>query len=86
MLPILARPASTFSSFGELIAQPPLTTLARVETSLGNHLVRAEILRIEIDTLRQEAEGSAWHFLATMAAVGLLIGAVVGLMSERLVR
>jgi hypothetical protein len=77
---ILARPAnlSTFSFFGDLIAQPPLTALARVEASLGSQLIRAEILRGEIEALRHEADSDRWQQTAAMLAVGLLLGAVIG--------
>jgi hypothetical protein len=81
---ILARPASlsSFSFFGDLIAQPPLTALARIEASLGSKLIRAEILGIEIQALRQHAEESRekdrWQQTVAMLAVGLLLGAVIG--------
>jgi len=42
---ILARPASPFSFFGDLIAQPPLTALARVEATLGRKMIEAEVER-----------------------------------------
>ena len=75
---ILARPQSPFSFFGDLIAQPPLTALARVEASLGNQLIRAEILRGEIETLRAVADQDRWQQTVAMLAVGLLLGAVIG--------
>jgi len=80
MLPILARSASvsTFSFFGDLIAQPPLTALARVERSLGHKLIHAEILRGEIEALRREADSDRWQQTVAMVAVGLLLGAVIG--------
>jgi len=80
MSTILARPASlsAFSFFGDLIAQPPLTALARVEASLGNQLIRAEILRGEIEALRHEADSDRWQQTVAMLAVGLLLGAVIG--------
>jgi len=59
----------------------PLSSLAQVETALGDHLIRAEVVRIQIETLRHEAEREGWHLLAAMVAVGLLIGAVVGCMT-----
>jgi hypothetical protein len=80
MLPILARSdsVSRFSFFGDLIAQPPLTALARVEASLGNQLIRAEILRSEIESLRAVADQDRWQQTVAMLTVGLLLGAVIG--------
>lgn len=52
--------------------------LAQVEEVLGQQLIRADVLRLEIDALRYRAEQDRWHQFAAAIAVGLLIGAVIG--------
>lgn len=57
-----------------IIASP----LAQVETVLGEQLIRADVLRNEIDTLRYSAEKERWQQTLAMFVVALLIGAVIG--------
>jgi len=52
--------------------------LAQIETVLGEQLIRADVLRLEIEALRYSAEKDRWQQVAAAIAVGLLIGAVVG--------
>lgn len=52
--------------------------LAQIETVLGEQLIRADVLRLEIEALRYAAEQERWHQLAAAIAVGLLLGAVLG--------
>jgi len=61
-----------------MFAQPRLTTLGQVETVLGQHLIRIEVLRIQIETLRHTAERERWQERLAALAVFALIGAVIG--------
>jgi hypothetical protein len=64
--------------FGELIAQVPLSSLGQIEAVLGKHLVRLELLRIEIEALRYSAEQDLWQERLAALAVFALMGAVIG--------
>lgn len=64
--------------FGDLIGQPPLSPLGQIQAVLGAQLIRGELLRIEIEALRHEADQDRWQQFVAMMAVGLLVGAVVG--------
>lgn len=61
-----------------MFAQPRLTTLGQVETVLGQHLIRIEVLRIQIETLRHTAERERWQERLAALAVFALVGAVIG--------
>ena len=61
-----------------MFAQPQLTTLGQVETVLGQHLIRIEVLRIQIETLRHTAERERWQERLAALAVFALVGAVIG--------
>jgi hypothetical protein len=52
--------------------------LAQIETVLGEQLIRADVLRLEIEALRYSAEQDRWQQFVAAIAVGLLIGAVIG--------
>ncbi len=61
-----------------MFAQPRLTTLGQVETVLGQHLIRMEVLRIQIETLRHTVDRERWQERLAALAVFALIGAVIG--------
>jgi len=75
---ILARPASPFSFFGDLIAQPPLTALARVEATLGRKMIEAEVERCQITAIQYLANQDRWQSFVFMLGVGLVIGSAIG--------
>jgi len=64
--------------FGELIALREVSTLGQVEAILGQQLIRAEVMRIEIDTLKQKAERETWQQRWAALAIFALVGAILG--------
>jgi hypothetical protein len=79
MATILARPASPFSFFGDLIAQPPLTALARVEAAIGRKMIQAEVEKCQITALQYLANHDDWQGRLLALAVFALIGFATGL-------
>jgi len=75
---IFARPTSPFSFFGDLIAQPPLTALARVEATLGRKMIEAEVEQCQITAIQYLANQDRWQMFVFMLGVGLLLGSAIG--------
>jgi hypothetical protein len=52
--------------------------LAQIEQVLGEQLIRADVLRLEIEALRYSAEKDRWQQTLAIFAIAALVGAVVG--------